>query len=182
MPFIEFKPATPVLVADTKLEDYQQALIETALFAHCVSHVGRDEQCPVVLEFPVTRTCASLYLFGMANNKLWGIPIVESVHPCDNALLCTLYSAVQHLCANSIHHLPLFNPIPFKDVAQYSALVDGRQPFKTSDGQVVKIFDTTDLRLSTDCNLMETSYYCNNYRTIIRRTLCAVVPVLGRKS
>ena len=71
-------------------------------------------------------------------------------------MLCTVYAAVHRLCANSIMHPIVDDPLPFKDDG-FKALVQGRQPFRTPNGlEVVRIFDTTDTCLSPnvpDANL-----------------------------
>lgn len=70
------------------------------------------------------------------------------------ALLCTVYAAVQDLCANPLAlPSPLECAMPFKK-GNYKALHSGMSVFKTPDGNVVKLFDTEGTRFSPNDDLM----------------------------
>ena len=53
-----------------------------------------------------------------------------------------------------MHREPFVSPIPFKEKV-YESLRENRQPFKTHDGQVVKIFDAEDDRFCPNSDVME---------------------------
>ena len=42
MPFLSFRPGTPVMVSDLKLTEHDKALKETSLYARCCVHVRQN--------------------------------------------------------------------------------------------------------------------------------------------
>ena len=102
----------------------------------------------------MTKNVASLYVFLMAHGEVWGIQVVPKVAVADTALLCTVYAAVHYLSNKRLLLNPVVEPIPFKNKG-YKALGKSRQPFRTPEGDsVVKIFDTSDTRLSPNIDVM----------------------------
>lgn len=132
--------------------------METALYVHCAMDVWNGpKMCPVIVGFPLTKTSASLFVFVMSDNEIWGIPVIEDVSPSNEALLCTVYVAVQYLCRNAIvNDQPLVDPLPFEN-EPLEAFIAGRQPLKTrkDSPEVVKLFDTKDERFLPNVSLMK---------------------------
>ena len=61
---------------------------------------------------------------------------------------------MHYLSNKSLLLNPIVEPMPFKNKG-YKALGKSRQPFRTPDGKsVVKIFDTSDTRLSPNIEVM----------------------------
>ena len=117
MPFhSSFLPGTPLLVSDIKLEEVGKAVTQTSLYAHCCMHIRHNcDSHPVILGFPVTKNVASLYVFLMANNEVWGIQVVPRVAVADTALLCTVYAVLcTTLATKNCYSTPSWNPFHLK--------------------------------------------------------------------
>ena len=160
--FSNYAPMASVLVSDIKNSDFNQAVIETTLYAHACMVSGSFSDpysSPVVLGLALTRSEALLNLVVMGNRKLWRIKIADT-HPSDPALLCTLYAAVHHLILNPIIESPLEDPLPFKnnEFEHFKTINDRvfvHNNYRNDQKVVKKIFDTQDDEfLSPNADLM----------------------------
>lgn len=105
-------------MSDAKLNmgDFSDANLESSFYFICGTHLcSETQQWPVLLAFPTTTSLAEIQVHVSANDVVWMIPVVRG-QPCDPALLCTLYAAINHLCQFPIvGNEPISYPMPLRD-------------------------------------------------------------------
>jgi len=111
---IDTKTSNYVFVSDLKKCDLELAEKETALCAKHAS-LSRDknpESCHMILGLAGCTTSASLWLYVMAEEILWALPIATRT-PWSMALLATISIAVANLVDTPRKHVALKTPLPF---------------------------------------------------------------------
>ncbi len=140
-----------VFVSDLKNTDKEISDKESALYAKfaAINQFEHSERCLLLIGVSVVRLSATLWVYLMANKKIWAIPIVSDVLPSDMSFLATLSIGIQSLAKKPIFYNALERPIPFKDevVTPLKINQHNRTHLKIVNGskKVVKFFDTHDL-------------------------------------
>lgn len=130
-------------VSDIKLNDYDISVKESALYGKFASMRKGRKSCVLVMGLAATRSTASLWLYVMARNREWAIPILRYCTLWDHVLLATLCAGLRYLADCPVTYSVIEYPMPFKE---------NPQPLKTSfsnrtyrvGNEVQKIFDNED--------------------------------------
>ncbi len=143
-PFLQntYYPGGPVLIADLKNGNFEMARRESALYGTNSSNVQNGAQSwEIMIGIPGSKENMNLEVYIPGNHTLAIVPVVEKCCPFDRALLCTIYTAVHHLCEHPISQGSPLTPKPQRDfeVLPYCNRV---RVFIDEDQQkVFKLFD-----------------------------------------
>ena len=113
-PFLQesYNPGGPVLLADLKNDNVGMAHRESALYGTNASkvHIG-PRRWEILIGIPRSKETMNLEVYMPGNQTLAIVPVVENCCPFERALLCTIYTAVHHLCEHPLHSPPSLGAI-----------------------------------------------------------------------
>ena len=152
-------PSESVFVSDIKIGDSIGSTVETALYGKFASlSEGRSKEAVLVVGLSATVDTASLWLYVIAHEVVWGIPILKGVKPWDKGLLSTLCIGLRSLSAKPIRYNILVSPQPWVEPTTYSALKkrSSNRTFRNIRTQeVFKIFDRENSIFLPNLHVME---------------------------